>query len=128
MINPTFIHTITLFHQVKDINNPRSAPIWEKTVYEGCYFGAETVKQVNGTQVSQANNFICRIPVGNDNEVNISPGDIVAKGKVLDVIEDVAGKRTSDFLNKHQGITFTVRTVSYNTVLDFAKHIRVSGV
>lgn len=128
MINPTFIHTITLFHQVREESNPRSAPTWEKTVYERCYFGAETVKQVNGTQVSQANNFICRIPAESDSEVVIAPGDIVAKGKVLDVIEDAQGKRASDFLNKHQGTSFTVRAVSYNTVLHLAKHIRASGV
>ena len=127
MIDQTFIHTVTVFHQVKNQNNARSAPTWEKTVYRECYFGTELVRQVSGTSVSMANSFVCRIPAISEASVVIAPGDIVAKGEFEDMIEDVTDKRASIFLNKYQGISFTVKAVSYNTTLPIAGHIRASG-
>ncbi len=129
MINiPTFKDTVTLYHQCKNEENPREAPRWSRTVIKGCYFGAETVKQVNGNTVSMGSGFICRIPKNEKNTALVLPGDIIAKGQITDEIADEAGRRPSEFLNKYIGISFTVKAVSDNTASPYAPHYRASGV
>ena len=128
MIDDTFVYAVTVFHQVKNTENVRTAPTWEKTVYKNCYFGTELVKQVNGTSVSMASSFVCRIPAESAAEVSIAPGDIGAKGEFDEKIEDASGKRASDFLNRYPGKSFTVKAVSYNTALPLCRHVRASGV
>lgn len=127
MIDPTFKYTVTLYHQHKDEENPRAAPKWSRKVLKNCYFGTETVKQVNGNTLSMASSFVCRIPK-DANSIALSPGDIIVKGSVKDEIADVSGQRPSEFLNKYSGTAFTVRAVSDNTALPYASHYRASGV
>ena len=52
--------------------------------------------------------------------------EIVVSGEVSDVIEDVSGKRSSDLLERYRGKAFTANSISVNSVLPHAKHIRVS--
>lgn len=127
---PTFKHTVTLYHQYKETENNRSVTKWSKSVHENCYFGTETVKQVNGTTLSMASSFVCRIPqnAGNSDTLIVSPGDIIIKGRIEDEIADVMGQRSSDLLNKYRGTAFTVKEVSDNSTLPYAPHYRASGV
>lgn len=125
---PTFIYTVTLYHQYKEIADGKSVTKWSKTVLKNCYFGTETVKQLNGTTLSMASSFVCRIPRNAVNFIALSPGDIIVRGEIADEIEDVSGKRNSDLLNKYRDTAFTVKAVSDNTQFPFIPHIRASGV
>lgn len=130
MTLPTFKYTVTVFHQQKNEENPKNAPIWIKYICDGCYFGTETVKQVNGTSITPASNFVCRIPKKLDNTTNliVQPNDIVIKGNIADEITDVAGQRPADLLKKYSGNAFMVRTVSDNDAFPCFPHIHISGV
>ena len=130
MTLPTFKYTVTVFHQQKDEENPRGAPKWVRSVHKNCYFGTETAKQINGTNLSMASSFVCRIPKNSDNGtiLTVMPGDIVIKGEITDEITDVSGKRPADLLNKYQGIAFMVKAVSDNDALPNLPHFRISGV
>jgi hypothetical protein len=126
---PSFRYIVTVFHQERNEDNSREAPKWSKKVYKGCYFGSVTTKQVNGTNLSMADSYVCRIPKSSDNGISliVMPGDIIVKGEIADVITDIAGQRPADLLNKHRGTAFTAQTVSDNDTFNFP-HIRISGV
>lgn len=137
MIDPTFRFTITLYNRYTTLEEGRALVKWKRTVLRECYFGRQTVKQANGNTISQADEFICRIPEneayigdfgGEEDKFTLAPQDIIVKGAVDDEISDAQGKRSSDILNKYRGRAFTVRSVSDNTVLPFAGHYRASGV
>lgn len=130
MTLPTFKYTVTVFHQQKNEENPKNAPEWIKYTCNGCYFGTETIKQVSGTSLIPASNYVCRIPKKSDNGaiLVVMPGDIIVKGEIADEVTDVAGKRPADLLNKYSGNAFMVRTVSDNDVLPYLPHIHISGV
>lgn len=137
MIDATFIFTITLYNRYTDKSSGRSVIHFKRTVLKNCYFGTETVKQINGNTLSQANNYICRIPQndayidiynGEEDRFTLKPGDIIVKGEVEEEIQDVQGERVSDLLQKYNGTSFTVRAVSDNTLLADSRHYRASGV
>ena len=127
---PSFRYIVTVFHQERNEDNSREAPKWSKKVYKGCYFGSVTTKQVNGTNLSMADSYVCRIPKSSDNGVSliVMPGDIIVKGEIADEVTDVAGKRPTDLLNKYSGNAFMVRTVSDNDAIPYLPHIHISGV
>lgn len=128
MINPTFCDTVTVYHQVKrmDETTKRNVVEWIRTVYQNCYFGTTTAQALSGTTLSVANGYTVRIPA--ESTFQISPGDIVVRGDVSDVIEDVQGSRATDILNRYKPNSFTVRAVSDNTKLRHGSHCKLTGV
>ena len=137
MIAPTFQHTITLYNKCVDKVNNRSVTTWKRTVLNECYFGTETAKQLNGSTLSLASSYICRIPQneaytevykGESDKFTLKPDDVIVKGEVFDEISDIQGNRMTDLMQKYRGFCFTVRAVSDNTMLSYAPHYRASGV
>lgn len=137
MIDPTFQFTVTLYNKYVDKSGGRSVITWKRTVLHECYFGTETIKQLNGNVLQQANSFICRIPQnenytdnyqGESNKFTLRPDDVIVKGEVFDEVGDTQGNRITDLLQKYKGKCFTMRSVSDNTILPYAPHYRASGV
>ena len=126
MIDPTFIFTVTVYHKVTDKSTGRTVTSWKRSVYKNCFFGVVSAERLTDTTLSPADSFVARIPY--NNSIEISPGDIIVSGNIDAVIEDVSGKRSSDLLERYKGKAFAASSVSVNSVLPYAKHIRVSGV
>ena len=128
MINPTFCDTVTVYHQVKTLNEAtkRNVIEWIRTVFRNCYFGTTTAQALSGTTLSVANGYTVRIPSGKT--LDISPGDIVVRGEVSDIIEDVQDSRATDILNRYKPNSFTVRAVQDNTKLGHGSHCKLTGV
>lgn len=137
MIDNSFKFTITLYNKYVERLDGRNVTKWKRTVLNECYFGTETVKQLNGNVLSQADSFVCRIPQskaytdsfkGERDKFTLKPDDIIVKGNITDEIADVQGMRITDLMQKYKGSCFTVRAVSDNTLLEYAPHYRASGV
>lgn len=128
MINPTFCDSVTVYHQVKklDETTKRNVIQWIRTVYHDCFFGTTTAQALNGTTLSVADSYTVRIPAG-ASVSPIGPGDIVIKGEVFDEVSDVAGSRASDLLNRYKPNSFTVRAYSDNTKLKYGAHYKLIG-
>lgn len=118
MINPTFCDTITLYHRDNSTNQ------WSRTCIKQCYFGTETGDGLNGVNLKNKNSYLVRIP---ETEIIIAQGDIIVKGAVDDIVEDVPKKRPSDLLTKYKPDCFTVSGIKYNTKIKFGAHIKVTG-
>lgn len=129
MIDPTFNETVTLYHQQKryDDKTKRNVTEWTRSVHKECYFGTQDAQVLNGTTLSLASSYVVKIP-HNGIALNVAPGDIIIKGDVSDVIEDVQGKRANDLLNKYKPDCFTIRTVSANTKIPEDAHYKLTGV
>ena len=125
MIDPTFVFAVTVYHKVTDRSTGRTVTSWKRSVYKNCYFGMVSAESLTDTTLSPADSFVARIPYADG--IEVVPGDIIVSGEVSDVIEDVSGKRSSDLLERYRGKAFTASSVSVNSVLPYAKHIRVSG-
>lgn len=135
MINPSFNTSITLYHQIKEVDEEKKRNItrWERTVYKECYFGTKIAENLNGTTLAQASSYIVRIPHKNTHAKNsvgifIVPGDVIVNGIVTDEVEDVTGKRITDIIAKYKPNCFTVRTFSDNTKIPFGAHYKATGV
>lgn len=125
MIDPTFVFPVTVYHKVVDRSTGRTVTSWKRSVYKNCYFGVVSAESLTDTTLSPADSFVARIPY--DSLIEVSPGDIIVSGNINADIEDVSGKRSSDLLERYKGRAFTASSVSVNSVLPYAKHIRVSG-
>ena len=134
MIDPTFVFTITLYNKYQDKGKKTC---WKRTVLRNCYFGTVMGERLNNDTLNTNDTFVCRIPQnsaysdvfnGENNKFTLKPGDIIVKGTVNDIIADVSGQRPADILNKYRSMAFSVKNVSVNTLLPFAKHYRASGV
>lgn len=137
MIDPTFNNTITVYNKHTDKSSGKTITTWKRTVLKECFFKAETATQLNGENLSMANSFICRIPEninfteqynGEEDKFTLRPDDIIVKGEVADEIKDVQGQRAENLLQKYKGFCFTVKAVSINTNMPYARHYRASGV
>ncbi len=125
MINPTFKDTVTVYHQIKDKEQPKT--IWKRCVYTECFFGTVDAEGLSGNTLSDASTFIVRIPY-TDAVVEIAPGDVVVKGAIPLEIADVAGQRINDLLARYKPNAFTVRSTADNTKIPFAAHYKAVGV
>jgi hypothetical protein len=137
MIDPTFNKTITLYNRYVDKSGDKALTIWHRTVLHDCFFTTEAVTQLSGTSLSIADSYICRIPEdsrytddykGIDGTFTLKPDDVIVCGEVDDNISDFKGSRISDLLQKYAGRSFTVKSVSINTHLPYARHYRAKGV
>lgn len=128
MINPTFCDSVTVYHQVKklDETTKRNVSLWIRTVYHDCFFGTTIAQELNGTTLSVANGYTVRISA--NHSLDIVPGDIVVRGDVPDNIQDAQGFRATDVLNRYKPNSFTVRAVSDNTKVPFGAHCKLVGV
>ena len=137
MIDPTFNSTITLYNRYTDRSGDKAYTTWHRTVLKECFFKTETVTQLNGNSLSMADSYICRIPeddrfteeyMGLEGSFTLKPEDVIVLGEVDDEISDFKGKRIADLLQRYAGRSFTVKSVSINTKLPFARHYRAKGV
>ncbi len=133
----TFDSTITLYNRYTDRSGERAYTTWHRTVLHNCFFQTEAVTQLNGTTLSMADGYICRIPederftedyVGKEGSFTLQPEDVIILGEVDEEISDFKGKRVADLLQKYAGRSFTVKSVSINTKLPYARHYRARGV
>ena len=109
--------TLTIYNQFKD---PLTSLVtWYRTVLHGCFW-KYTGNKVTVNDVSlETNTTICRIPqdtrfkeryeweqLPNDqmsNYFTLTPGDIIIKGEVDDVVdEQVRGHRSTDLIAKYK--------------------------
>lgn len=127
MIDPTFRFTVTVYRKCISQKDGRNVTEWHKSIYRDCFFGMTAIRQLNGNVLSMADEYVCRIPF-TGKKLELSPGDVIVKGAVSDTVSDKQGERIGDLLNKYKSESFTVRSVSDNTLLAYAPHCRASGV
>ncbi len=137
MIDSTFNSTITLYNRYVDRSGEKAFTTWRRTVLDNCFFQTEANTQLSGTTLSMADSYICRIPednrftedyVGAEGSFTLKPEDVIVLGEVEDEISDFKGERVADLLQRYHGRSFTVKSVSINTKLPYAKHYRARGV
>ena len=129
MINPTFNTTVTLYHQIKHIDDTtkRTVTEWKRSVHTECFYKVEKAEKLNGNTLSQASSYMVRIPF-KGSFVEVADGDIIVKGAIPDELADVQGQRATDLLQKYKPGCFTVRTVSDNTKMPYGSHYKLTGV
>lgn len=132
----TFVYTVTIYNKYVDDSEAFPVERWKRTVLDNCYFGSVREEKQNNNSLVASNSFVCRIPKnkaysddfnGENDKFTLSPGDIIVKGNINDIIEDKSGRRTSDLINKYKGKIFTVDSVSDNTLLSYMPHYRAFG-
>ena len=87
------------------------------------YWGLKEDREFSKTAMEDKNVYICRLPL-----CDIRPGDVLFKGVVRSVIEDKAGKRMSDLIEKKKPDCFTATLVRKNSAVSYLAHTRVEGV
>lgn len=136
--------TVTVFNKYE---NPTSRLItWHKTVLHNCFWKNTGNKLVVGETTLDTNATLCRIPLhpafleryewnelgDKSNNFTLSPGDIIIKGEVSEIIDEYAsGYRTSDILTKYKKLTgcMVIEQYAVNTGLGRGvEHYYVRGV
>lgn len=138
--------TITVYNKFTD---PQTQIVrWFRTVIENCFWKSTGNRVVVGNTALDTKNIICRIrkdtrfketlvwnELPNDtmqNYFTLSPGDIIVKGAVEDVIDEyTAGKRSSDLLKKYRAANYCmeIQSVSDNSGKSFGnQHYYVMGI
>ena len=136
--------TITVFNKYED---PTSRLItWYKTVIHNCFWKNTGNKLVVGETTIDTNSTLCRVPVhpaflekyewnaldDKSKHFTFSPGDIIIKGEVAEVIDEYAsGCRTSDILTKYKKLQgcMVIEQCAINTGLGRGQeHYFVRGV
>lgn len=136
--------TITVYNKHED---PDTRLItWHRTVLHDCFWKYTGNKIVVGETALETNTTLCRIPVDpafletyqwNDEEdksayFTLSPGDILIKGEVEDIIDEYAsGNRASDILAKYKRLQgcMVIEQCAVNTGLGRGlEHYYVRGV
>lgn len=120
-VNPNYIHTVTLYRKKED-------KTWKKDVYHNCFWKEKIVVTQNGTEASQANTYIVRIPkevAGED--FTVSVGDIVVKGECLEEATMKSPNTATDILSRNKPNAFRITAVSDNTGHLLDKHYRLGG-
>lgn len=146
MITPVFKDTVTIYnrHQYTDAQTGKTKIKWFRTVLHNCYYSTKRIEVLNGNILSQADSYSVRIPENKkyrdtaawknmpldliNKYFTISTGDVIVKGEISDDIEDTAGKRITDLIEKYKPNCFTVKTFSDNTKIKFGAHYAVGGV
>ena len=137
--------TITIYNQYKD---PLTANVsWFRNVVTGCFWKYTGNQVTVGDVELKTNTTICRIPkddrfreryiweaLPNDqmgNYFTLSPGDIIIKGEVTDVVDEYTkGHRSTDLIAKYKKLQGCIEIQSWadNTgVGRNDKHYYVSG-
>ena len=120
--------TLTIYNQFKD---PLTSLVtWYRTVLHGCFWKYTGNKvEVNDVTI-ETDNTICRIPkderfkerylweqLPNDQMSNfftITPGDIIVKGEVEDVIDELTkGHRSTDLIAKYKKMQGCIQIKSW---------------
>ena len=136
--------TVTVFNKYED---PTSRLItWYKTVIHNCFWKNTGNKIVIGETALDTNSTLCRLPVhpsflekyewnalaDKSNNFTLSPGDIIIKGEVDEIIDEYAsGYRTSDILTKYKKLQgcMVIEQYALNTGLGRGlEHYFVRGV
>ena len=136
--------TITVFNKYED---PTSRLItWYKTVLHNCFWKNTSNKIIVGETTLDTNSTLCRIPLhtafleryewntleDKSNNFTLSPGDIIIKGEVSEIIDEYAsGYRTSDILTKYKKLQgcMVIEQSAINTGLGRGlEHYYVKGV
>lgn len=120
--------TITIYNRFKD---PVTALVtWYRTVVEGCFWKYTGNKVTVNDVTLQTNSTICRIPksdifkerylwealtdVERGDFFTISPGDIIIKGEVEDIVdEQVKGHRSTDLIAKYKKLQGCIEIESW---------------
>lgn len=137
--------TVTIYNQYKD---PLTSLVsWYRTVVSGCFWKYTGNKVTVNDVALETNTTICRIPkdarfkerylweqLPNDEMPNfftISPGDIIIKGEVDDVIDETQkGHRSTDLIAKYKKLQGCIEIQSWadNTGIGRNdKHYYVTG-
>ena len=123
-IFPQFCTSVTVYRKVlKTGADGKTAVFYKREVYDGCYWGLKEDKEFSKTAMEDKNVYICRLPL-----CDIRPGDVLFKGVVRSVIEDKAGKRMSDLIERKKPDCFTATLVRKNSAVSYLAHTRVEGV
>ncbi len=120
MINPNFIHTITLFH--------KSDSGWIRKVYQNCFWKSGQSVTQNGTEASRANVYTVRIPedeAGQD--FAASTGDIAVLGECVEHITGHSPDTATEVLHRCKPDAFMVTAVTNNTAHRMGRHYRLGG-
>lgn len=137
--------TITVYNQYKD---PVTALVtWYRTVLSNCFWKNTGNKVTVGTVQLETNSTICRIPKndkfkerylweqlpGEDKEdfFTLSPGDIIIKGEVDDIVdEQQKGHRSTDLISKYKRLQGCIEIQSWANNAGIGrndKHYYVTG-
>ena len=120
-MNPNYVHTITLYRKQEN-------KTWERTVYQNCFWKTKIMVTQNGTEASQVNTYIVRIPETEaDKDFAVSVGDIVVKGECMEEASMKSPNTATDILSRNKPDEFRITAVSDNTGHLMDKHYRLGG-
>ena len=120
MMNPNYIHTITLYR------NRNGA--WTRTVLHNCFWKSEITISQDGTNEKKVNTYTVRIPQKEAEEgFQVLSGDIVVHGECQDMIAKKSPDTASEVLQRNKPEAFRVTSFSDNTSHRLGKHYRLGG-
>lgn len=138
IVNPNYVHTITLYNRLKAIDSPDKKERWKKTIIKNCFYKAEIVETQSGTQVTKSNTYTVRIPdtpeyrpyaewKEDGNGFTVSEDDIVVYGSCTDEVTGENGNTAAQMLLRHKPNAFKIKAFSDNTTHCMGKHYRIGG-
>lgn len=133
---PTFDYTVTVLNRRDSKDSPDRLDAWKKTVLHNCAWSVQTVRSVNGTEVSLGAAYVARIPKSQDYHpyhewtknmegFTFSTGDIIIRGEVT---EEITADNVKAVVRQYPE-SFTVSLFRDNTnTVEALEHYRVEGV
>lgn len=143
MPNPNYNSTITIYNRISSKDSGTKKEQWQRNVLSHCFFKMSMTQNQSGTESSNKNTYIVRIPQTEkykpyeewvtleeeerNNYFTISLGDIIIKNEVLDIIDGNAGNTATQVLNRHKPNGFRITSLSDNTKFMYGRHFKVGG-
>lgn len=139
MMNPNYVHTITLYNRIKASDTVEKKERWTKTVLHDCFWKSQISTGFSGTQANVANTYVVRIPKDSrylpyaefsknpEGHFTVSADDIVIRGECTEEITGESGKMAAQILQRHKPEAFKVTVFSDNTAFPVSKHYRLGG-
>lgn len=139
MLNPNYVHTLTVYNRVRAADTENRKEHWYRTVLHNCFWKSSVGTTFSGTDADIRNIYTVRIPKDPRylpyhefvkkpaGYFTVSQEDIVILGEIQEEITGESGHMAAQVLNRYSPNAFKVTAFSDNTAFPMGKHYRIGG-
>lgn len=139
MMNPNYVHTITIYNKIRATDAADKKEHWKKTVLRNCFWKSVVNTVFGDKEASAQNTYTVRIPQNPsylpyaeyaknpEGHFTASQDDIVIHGECAEEITGESGHTAVQVMNRYKPDAFRVTAFSDNTVFPANKHYRLGG-
>lgn len=139
MMNPNYVHTITIYNKIKGTDAADRKEHWKKTVLRNCFWKSVVNTVFGDKEASAQNTYTVRIAqnpsylpyaeyVKNpEGHFTVSQDDIVIHGECTEEITGESGHTAVQVMQRYKPDAFKVTAFADNTAFFVDKHYRLGG-